>query len=314
MRGGRTTTRRRTNTYKKKVAVKPTKAVRINKSRIDKLEQKVNGHVQRGYHRVKLARNPNGWTWGPQAPILWALNDFYNYDTATSGTGVVYYPQYAGAQPNITTNATAIDRWGNYLPGQMLGLAPEYRQWKDQGFAQPAKTGFQPLYTEIRVGVNRTTCDQTQGDLWIRVDIFQPRKLYLGSSGGADPKNYNMPNALGSLQNLAVTGYSKNSMNPSLWYTKTRWIKLPAVDQPSRNVITNFVIRCGFPKKFLPVNLDVDATTGAGEPFWQAMDPRHIKWCMLSLSQNSVNQTSNPTPEITMTRKVVWRDSRGTEM
>ena len=315
-RGGRTTNRVRPRTYKKKVAVKPKRAVRINKSRIDALEQKINGHVQRGYHRIKLIGSPGGWNWAPGYPILFALNDFYTQTTATAGSGNVYSAQYSGAAPNIVTQAGVLDRWQDYLPGETLGLAPEFRQWKDQKVSQPSKVGYQPLYTEIRVGVNRTQCDPTQGDMWVRIDIFTPRKLYLATSGGADPKNFNMPNALGSLSSLAVTGYDKNAMNPALWkhIQKTRWIKLPAVDQRSNNVQTNFVLRCGFPRKFLSVNLDVDATTGAGEPFWQSVDPRAIHWCLISLSHGSVNQTSNPTPEITMTRKTVWRDSRGAQM
>ena len=306
--------------YTKRVPVRPRTATRINKSRISALESKINGHVQRGYHSIKIRNDPNNPTafnWQPNKPLLFALNDFYTQTTAPNGgTGAVMYPIYSGASPNLTMNAAILDRWQDYLPGQSLGHSSEYNQWKDQKLSQPSKVGYQPLYTDIRVNVNRRECSPAQGDMWIRVDVFKPKKVFLATTGIVDPKEFNMPTALGALSNVACgDNNQKNSFNPALWthVHKPRWFKLPAVEVATGQIQTNFHIRCSFPKKFLPINLDV-TTDGVGEPFFQAVDPRSIYWCMLSISNFSANQSSDPTPEITMTRKIVYRDSRGAQM
>lgn len=313
-RGTRSTTR----AYTRRVPVKAKTATRINKSRISSLESKINGHVQRGYHNCKITNNisdPNAFLWSPQKAILFALNDFYTQTTAPGGgPGQIHFPLYSGTSPNITMTNATLTRWVDYLPGQALGFAPEYNQWKDQQLSQPSKVGYQPLYTELRICVNRRKATPEQGDMWVRVDMFSPRKIYLPTIGGSDPKTYQMPTAVGALSNMAVSAdMNKNSFNPALWATKTRWIKLRAVEVDSDNIMNCFKLKCSFPKKFLRINMDVNSSN-VGEAFYQSMDPRDIKWCLLSLSSFSVNQSTNPTPTITMTRKVVYRDSRGAQM
>lgn len=303
--------------HKKLVPASTRSSVKTNTTAIKSLQSKVNGHVQRGYHKLNVRYNadPNGFQWRPSKPLLIALNDFYSQTTATAGgTGSAYFPIYTGAAPNITLTAGILDRWVDYTPGESLGYAPAYWQWKDQKKSQPSKVGYQPLYTDIRINVNRTRATPEQGDMWIRIDTFHAKKTYLAIGGGPDPKVFNMPNAVGAFANLAVTAnVRENSMNPALWTTKTRWIKLPAVKQDCRNKINTFHIRTGFPKKFLSLNVDVDLAN-IGEQFYQCLDPKDIKWALLSISADSVDQVTNPTPTITMTRKVVYRDSRGAQM
>jgi len=284
---------------------------------IKSLQGKVNGHVQRGYHRCKIANNPAvpaGFNFQPNKPILFALNDFYTTTTAPGGgTGAIYYPLYSGTAPNITMSAAILTRWADYLPGEALGHSSEFQQWKDQQLSQPSKVGYQPLYTDVRINILRRNATPAQGTLWIRIDTFHPKRIYQASIGGSDPKIYNMPASVGALSNVATDGFNRNSFNPALWSTKTRWIKLPAVTQDQKYLSKTVHVRCGFPKKFLPLNVDVDAT-GVGEGFWQCCDPRDVKWCLVSISDNSVDQTTDPSPEITMTRKVVYRDNRGAQM
>jgi len=307
-----------TRTYTKRVPVRTKTAARINKSRIAKLEDKVNGHVQKGYHKLAVRYNPvpGGFVWGPAQPLLFALNDFYTQTTAPAGgTGAAYHPQYAGVAPNITMQAGIMNRWQDYVPGNTLGYAAQYQQWKDVAYSQPSKVGYLPLGTDIRVVVNRSRCTPTGGDWWIRIDCFKAKRSFLPTSGGVDPKNYNMPNALGALANLAVAAnVRENEMNPALWThtTKTRWIKLPAPDIASQNINKVFHIKCAFPKKFLRCNLDVDAG-GNSEQFWQMMDPKTIHWCMLSLSKDSPG-ADDPIPDLYITRQTTWRDSRGVAM
>lgn len=304
--------------YKKSVPVTTKVAASKNMVRINRLESKVNGHVQNGYHRCKIANTPNvptAFNWQPDKPLLFALNDFYTDTTAPNGgTGALYYPLYGGAAPNITMSAAILTRWGDYTPGAAFGHSPEFQQWKDVKFSQASRVGYQPIYTDVKVTIQRRLATPAQGDMWVRVDMFHTKRIYQPSTGGSDPKIYSMPTAVGALSNVACGSiFNRNSFNPALWSTKTRWIKLPAVNQNMSNLTKTFHIRCGFPKKFLPLNMDVDST-GVGEQFWQCCDPRDIKWCLLSISNNSVNQTTDPTPEITMSRKVVFRDSRGASM
>lgn len=306
---------RRKTAYTKRVPVKTKTAARINKSRISRLEEKVNGHVQRGYHQLSIRYNPGTFTWSPAQPILVCLNDFYSQTTAAGGgTGSAYYPTYAGAPPNVTMQANVLDRFVDFLPGASLGFAPQYQQWSNQRLSQPSKVGYQPLYTDIRIVLNRAACTPSGGDLWVRVDCFRARKTYLSVTGGPDPKIYNMPQALGALSHMAVGPNTRsNSFNPALWSVKTRWIKLPAVDIDSRDINTIFHVKMGFPKKFLSTNVDV-TSAGVGEQFYNCVDPKQVHWMLLSISRDSPNQTTDPTPTITMTRKVVYRDSRGAQM
>ena len=304
-------------TYTKKVAVKPKKAVKINKSRIDKLEEKINGHVQRGYQMLYLNPNPPEWIWRPSQPILLPLNDFYSQQTASAGgTGSAYFPVYSGdpALGTMITKAKALDRWFDFTPGATLGLADQFRQWSNVKNSQPSRVGYQPIYTDVRFVLNRSRCTPDGGDLWVRLDVFKAKKTFLPTAGGVDPKQYNMPGALGSLSQMAVgPNVRQNSFNPALWSVKTRWIKLPAVDVPSRDINTVFHVKMAFPKKFLVTNVDVDAT-GIGEQFYNCVDPKQIHWLMLSISRESPNQTTDPTPTLTCTRKIVYRDSRGAQM
>ena len=317
----RTTRRKTAKPYTRKVPVRNKTATRINKSRIAKLEEKVNGHYQKGYHSLSVRYNPvpNGFVWSPRMPLLVALNDFYTQTTAPNGgCGAVYYPTFSGPVGAATTQAAILDRWQDYIPNDSLGLAPQYQQWKDQIASQPSKIGYQPLGSDITITINRTRCTPEQGDLWVRVDCFHAKKTFLLTAPGAanpDPKNFNMPNALGALAHMAVSANTRtNAFNPALWSVSTRWIKLPAVDQDSQNIINTFHVKTRFPKKFLSLNTNVDPATGVGEQFYNACPPGEIKWMMLSLSAESVDQTTNPTPQIFMKRQVAYRDSRGAAM
>lgn len=309
---------RRSAPYRKEVAATTKETAKKNATLIKSLENKVNGHVQRGYHRCKIASNPavpTAFNFQPDKPILFALNDFYTTTTAPNGgTGALYYPLYAGTAPNIQMSGAILTRWSDFTPGEALGHSPEFQQWKDVKYSQPSRVGYQPLYTDVKITIQRRSATPAQGDMWVRVDMFHAKRIYQASIGGSDPKIYNMPSAVGALSNVACGSvFNRNSFNPGLWTTKTRWIKLPAVNQNMSNLTKTFHVRCGFPKKFLSLNMDVDST-GVGEGFWQCCDPRDVKWCLVSISNNSVSQTTDPTPDITMTRKVVFRDSRGAQM
>lgn len=310
--------RRRAKTqYTKRVPVKAKTATRINKSRISKLESKINGHVQKGYHLCPIRNIPNvqnAFCWAPFKPILFPMNDFYTATTAT-GCGKVYFPIYSGASPNITMQAANLTTWIDYRPGQSQGFSTEYDQWKDVILSQPSKVGYQPLYATYRITVNRRKCTPAQGDMWVRVDVFKVKRLFLPTVGGSDPKRFVLPESVGALSHMASETGIRNSFNPALWshVKKTRWIKLRAVEVDMENVKTNFYIKMAFPKKFLKINMDIDSA-GAGEPFYQAVDPKNIYWCLLSLSNDSVDQSTNPTPDVTMSRHVSYRDSRGSQM
>ena len=314
---GTRTNRPKRVAYKKEVPTTTKETAYKNAKKISLLESKVNGHVQKGYHNLSIRYNPvpGGFVWGPKQPLLFALNDFYTQTTAPAGgTGSAYFPIYSGVSPNITMVAGIMNRWADYVPGNSLGFSEPYQQWKDVTYSQPSRVGYQPLYSDVRVVVDRTQCTPQGGDWWIRIDSFKAKRTYLSSSGGVDPKLYNMPNSVGAFSNLAVAANVRdNEINPALWTRtqKTRWIKLKAPDVNSRNLTKVFHIKSKFPKTFLKCNLDIEANQGS--QFWQFIDPKNIHWCMLSLSKESPS-ADDPVPQLYMTRHVTWRDSRGIQM
>ena len=298
--------------YRKAVPATTKETASKNAKKIKGLEGKVNGHVQRGYHICKLRNNPTGFTWNPHSPILFALNDFYTQTTAPNGgTGAIYYPTFTGTSPNVTTTPQIIDRWLDYTPMATLGLANQYHMWAEQKIAQPSKMCYQPLYTDVTVSIQRAEATPDQGDLWVRCDMFTPKKTYIPQSSTIDPKIYQMPQALGALSNMASTvTQNPNAFNPALFNVKTFWRKLPAVKIATKNLKTRFHIRTGFPKKLLKPHLTVNSG-GQGEEFWMTVDPKEVMWCMLSISGFPV--ADNTAPQVYMNRKTVWRDSQGVE-
>lgn len=316
---------KRVKPYKKEVPVTVKTATRINKAKIALLENKVNGHVQRGYHVCVLRPTADWPGLSTGQPLLFCLNDFYtrNYGTV-GGPGSIYFPTYTNVGPPTvpggppgppaTTAPKVISRWEDYLPGTGAQLTDEFKMWKDQQYAQPSTSGYQPLYTDLRFCIKRREVTPDQGDLWIRLDTFTARKFFIPQSQAADSKVYSMPAALGSLQNMAVqdVGGLRNSFNPALWRTKTRWIKLRRVDQPSKDLMRVFHVRMKFPKKFLKINLNTDSATNRAEEFWTTVDPKTPRWLLLSVSDNPA--TDNSIPDVTVTRKTVWRDMKGNSM
>lgn len=312
--------------YTKRVPVTTKRATSINKSKIKALESKVNGQIQKGYHILQLRQTPGTWQWGTGAPLLLCLNDFYTKIPETGladvGAGAAYYPTYTGTTPGVppgppyTTEPRVIARWEPYQPGFGQQLTPEYHMWKDVSNATCSLDGYQPIYTDLRFCVKRTTVTPAQGDLWVRLDMFHARKFFIPQSQSADSKIYSMPQALGSLQNMAVqdVGYLRNSFNPAIWGTKTRWIRLRAPTQPMNELQHVFHVRCRFPKKFLKLNMNVDTSIvpNQGEEFWTMVDPKTPKWLLVSISNNV--QAGNTQPELSITRKVVWRDMKGNSM
>jgi len=275
--------------------------------------------MQTGYHICKVPNLPvpGGFVWSPQLPFCFPLNDFYSQTTAPLGkAGAIYYPAFFGAAPNITMGSSVLDRWSDYKPGENFGHAPQYWQWKDVENSQPSLNGYQPVYSDVRICINRERATPDQGDLWVRLDLVKARRTFIASNSIVDPKVYNMPTALGSFQNMAVPLYNdgRNRYNSKLWAVKTRWFKLPCVKQPQRNLQKVFHIRTKFPKKFYKLNNNV--VNGISEEFWTmvpASGPLAPQWAIFSISATPVN-AENTVPDVSMTRLVRYRDEEGNGM
>lgn len=315
----KTTSSQKQYTYKKEVPVSTKTAAGINANKIKQIDNKLNGKVQRGYDFIRTVNDTSGtagvFFWAPQTPLLFTMNDFYTTKAGSSGgSGTVYYPYSTGAFGSITTAPRIVGRWTPYKPGAQSGLADQYHQWKDQSLNAPSLNGYQPLYTDYRFCVNRLRCTPAQGDMWIRLDMIKPKRTFIPTTSIVDPKIYNLPTALGALGNMAVAHNLtyRNSFNPALWHhvQKTRWIKLKAVTAPSQNIMTNFHVRTGFNKKFLKLNNNV--VNNVAEEFWSLLPQNEVIWLLVSISNNPVDG-DNTIPDITVTRKTVWRDQKGTE-
>lgn len=308
---------RRKTGYTKRVPVRTRTATRINAKKIRRLQTRVIGHLQKGYHICKVPNlpTPGGFVWKPAEPFMIALNDFYTQTTGpTGGAGAIYYPRYFGAPPNVTMGSSILDRWSDYKPGENFGFSQQYWQWKDVQNCQPDVTGYLPVFSDIRVCINRERCTPDQGDMWVRVDFVRAKRTFIPNNSVVDPKIYNLPTALGAFANMAAPLYNqgRNSYNPALWSVKTRWIKLPAVQYPSQNIMNAFHIRTRFPKQFLKLNNNVTAA-GVSEEFWTLVPARTMRWCVFSLSAEPVNG-DNTVPSVSLTRHVSYRDNYGNGM
>lgn len=309
--------RSRKAAYTKRVAVGTRKATKINAAKIKRLQTRVIGHLQKGYHICKIPNLPvpGGFVWKPADPFMIALNDFYTQTTGPNGgSGAIYYPRYFGVAPNLTMGASILDRWSDYKPGENFGFAQQYWQWKDVENSQPDVTGYLPVTSDIRVCINRERCTPDQGDLWVRIDYVKAKRTFIPSNNVVDPKIYNLPTALGAFANMASPLYAtgRNSYNPALWSVKTRWVKLRAVTTPSQNIQTVFHVKTRFPKQFLKLNNSVTAG-GVAEEFWTMVPARTMRWCVFSLSAEPVNG-DNTVPSVSLTRHVSYRDNYGNGM
>jgi len=309
--------RRYTKPYTRRVPVSTKRATQINIKKIRKLESAVNGKLQTGYHvcRIPYLPSPGGFVWRPKTPLALVLNDFYSQTSGPNGgSGAIYYPAYFGAAPNITMGASIVDRWSDYKPGQNFGHDPKYWQWKDVENSQPSLNGYQPVYSDIRVCINRESCTPAQGDIWIRVDLVKAKRTFVPSNSIVDPHIFNMPTALGAFSNMAVPLYQdgRNRYNVKLWSVKTRWLKLPAVRTEQKNLQKIFHIRTKFPKTFYRLNNNV-TSGGVAEEFWNlvpASGPLAPQWAILSISTEMVD-ADNSVPQINLTRMVRYRDEEG---
>lgn len=308
--------RTRKAAYTKRAPVRTRTATKINAAKIRRLQKRVIGHLQTGYHicRIPTLPQPGGFVWSPGQPLAICLNDFYSQTTGPNGgAGAIYYPRYFGAAPSIEMGASIVDRWSDYKPGENFGYMAKYWQWKDVENSQPSLSGYLPVSSDIRVCINREECTPAQGDMWVRLDIVKARRTFVPSTSIVDPHIYNMPTALGAFANMATPLYSvgRNRYNPALWSVKTRWFKLPAVRSNQSNLQKVFHIRSRFPHKFLKLNNTV--VNGISEEFWNMVPATGPVWAIMSLSDNMVD-ADNTVPQINLTRVVKYRDSQGNGM
>jgi len=286
----------------------PRPSVSQNSKKINSLESKVNGHVQRNYHICRFPGTPGSFQLSPSTPLCFAANDFTR--DSQSG-GKLYFPIYTGAAPNITPSAAIAGVWEAYSPGTDFGLLPQYHQWADNNDDTTAKSAYQPLYAEYKLNFSRKSQAITQPDTYIRIDVVRAKRVYLTSQF----HRYNLPDCLGALQNMAVSSVSslqkRNAYNPDLFSVKTRWIKLPAVYNATSAVSRTHVMKMGFDKKL--IKLDLDTSGSLTEEFFLGVDPRTPVWVIVSISEGSLDPDTTPL-ETTLTRKVVWRDQFGVSM
>ena len=290
----------------------PAKAILSNAVAVRKLSNQVNGHIQRNFQVSQFVVNPAN-NLNPMQPFAWCLNDFTNYDGQTNPNGgLIFKPSFLGNAPNIIPQAVPIGNFANRNPQETAGLDSRYRTWRSQNENTASLKSYQPLYAEYTFTFNRKV-DQVLPTQWIRIDTLTRRRIYTNTTLNA----FQMPDIMGAFTNMANKNDPKtqNCYNPALFNVKTRWLKLPQMDVTRPNATHTLKMKMGFPKKLLRLNLD-SSLVAPPEPFHATCDPRQAIWCILSISDPiGGGQTGSTTPiETILTRKIVYRDNRGTSM
>ncbi len=289
----------------------PNKTILSNALSIKKLENAVNGHIQKNYQVASFNTNPAN-TLSPTQPYCFNFNDFTDKSTDNLTGGTIFKPTYTGAFGSIIPVSVPVGNFEMRLPSANNGLATQYQQWRDQNNDRASLKAYQPLYAEYTFSFTRGTQEALQQTMWVRIDTLKRRRLYQNTN----ENNFQMPDALGAFQNMANKNNPKvqNAYNPALWSVKTRWLKLPQMDITRTNAVHTIKMKMGFPKKLLRLNLGSLDSTGTNiEPFHVACDPRDAIWCILSISDPSTGTVTSPIIPI-ITRKIVYRDQRGVSM
>jgi len=283
-----------------------------NSAAITAIAKKVNrGNIQFNYHQARLV---SAFELTPTTPMLWALNDFYRSD---QDGGDIYYPTYSGTAPNIIPDVATAGQWDVYNPGVVAGLAPEFRQYEDNlNDDTVSRRNFTPLYASHTINFGQAMRNSAEPPTWIRIDILSPKRNYLTNS----VQKKQLPGCLGAFQNLAVQDMpnERNSINPYLWHVKTRWIKIPQVNVDTPDYSRTVKVYHKFPNKMIKIDMPV-TTGGVHETsFWAQMQPKDIPWIMISVGPTIIDSSFPQSPttrwNVTMTRKVTWRDPSGNTM
>jgi len=312
-------------TYRKKRATRPRSSVVANAKAISSLRTSQVGHLQTSY---EVAAMDFSYTLQKQYPMAFCLNDFTSFVAGSTGNatgGQIYTPAYIGSAPTITLANNIAGNWTKRNPGFVAGLDDPYQQWQDQnrntlnlfntGIQQQLNTSYLPVYADYSFTFTRDNQDSDQSDIWLRFDEISPKKIYSRALVGSTTKHiYDMPQCLGAFQNMANrnNGKTQNAYNPSLWYVKTRWVKLPATEGASQQ--TKFVthrMKCTFPKKSLRLNPDPAQPPPTFETFTELVDRRLQKWLVISVSNDASDAIATSKLEMTFSRKITWRDGIG---
>lgn len=262
-------------------------AAQINKNSLALKRLKVKdagGVFQRNFQRAKFVAT-NVYKLEPTQPIAFALNDFTSSLANDITGGQIFGASYSGTAPNILTSSVIVGNWNTVNPAQNFGLAQQFRQWSDSNQSTVSPVQYMPLSASYSLTFQRPTLVAQQGPLKLRIDVIQTKRRYVKSQY----HDYTMPECLGAFQRMAcsqATG-QENAYNPDLWKVRTKYITLPAVDTGTA------VVRVDqsrthrmfekFPKKNIKLHLDEVSATQK-EPFHLAVDPRIIKWCVISIS------------------------------
>lgn len=300
--------RRKLSSVKKRVS-----AISKNKKAITSLKKKELGGVyQINYQEARLVAD-NVYNIQPRYPLAFALNDFTSSLPDDVTGGQLFAPAYI-TDPSVPppnnedTNAIIVGNWNTVSPSQSFGLKQKYQQWSDANDATVSPTQYMPLTAHYCLTFNRSQQTSAQGPLKLRVDVIESKRQYLPSQF----HDYTMPECLGSFQHMAPseTLGKRNSYNPAMWKVRTKYVTLPAIETGLNVVRLNQSRQVRlyekFPKRNIKLHLDTMSATQK-EPFHLAVDPRIIRWCVVSVSDL---QSGGGTSGITMKlqRTIRYRD------
>ncbi|AXH77560.1 MAG: hypothetical protein [Circoviridae sp.] len=298
--------RRVQRVYRAKRVANPSKVIIKNVKAITTLQNQVNGHVQKNYQVCSFV-DPSIYSLKKRTPIAFAANDFTNRASDNAQGGQVFGAIYTGVAPNIEPSAAVIANWDMRTPGLVEGLDSAFHQWKDQNRNRASLKAYQPLYAEYSMTFSRKEQSNLQQPIFIRVDQITTKRRFVNSTYN----KYTLPDCLGAFSNMACKDSPKesNAYNPALWSVKTRYIRLAANDITRKPESRTMKLKMAFPKRLLRLNMDPAASATTHEPFNLAVDPKLIKWVIISISNDAGDGTSEV--QTNFSRKIVYRDQQG---
>lgn len=300
---------RKVQRFYRKRRTAPAKAALISNAKaISALQSKVMGPLKKNYH-VATFSPTTVYQFGPQYPYAFPLNDFTEQLSSNLRGGTIYGPTYTAVGPapgNIQIGAQAVGHFIDRNPVEALNIQNQFRMWDRSNVALANNQAYYPIYAEYTFTFTRDVQDDTQSDIYVRLDRLKTRRQFVP---GGD-SNISMPTCLGAFQNMANRNNPKiaNCYNPAYFGVKTRWLKLRgyASDKKITQVSTKF--RMAFPKKLVRMNASQISATEF-ETFAAVVDPKIPEWMVVSVS-NAASEPSDSTPlELNITRKIVWRDA-----
>lgn len=287
--------------------VKNTQSVYQLANAVKRLQQAQLGQYQKRAEEFSWTKTSDAVhrPFGKTQPIAICLNQFTGGRDPASSTG--YFR--AGVIGTASTGEGYImKRWEDYSLVAFTGREALNPHWgaNDDGVSHEL---YQPLGTQLKFEILYNSIGAADPTNWIRFDVISPKKILPEST----LHTLNMPKGIGQFANLGDQHMlQRGYINKEYWKVhSTKWVSFSNNSGVAKMMIKTVTINQSF-KGTKPLNPDFDAldhsTSAGGNPtFTQNIDPRQLRWLVISVGSNA----SVP-DQLNVLRHTSWRDQHGT--